>query len=409
MGLESGRITTSNQVTPNLTVKSTENGYGVVYSVILDDESKLITEKKLQGTYSIGAIQFRLVDDSTTPSELLPIAYPLNKNVNSVPVRNEIVIIHTPTNGGDYYYTKSAEEINPYQTSIPNLISTKFKPGNSDSRSNSTEYNKVSTTNIPRKNTSQSSNEYDGFGDYYAQEIDGNIHKLNLYEGDTLIESRFGQSIRFSAYNNAENTFSPTITIRNGENPETLSAENGISIEEDVNNDGNIIFLGSGDRLLEYTLPVDNPYESFTNYPNELKGNQILLNSDRILLSAKTAEMIFVSKKDVGFITDGQFSIDASRGINITTDDDILVNTNDRNFDINIGSGVITLGTDGDVEKAPKGETLVSLLEELVDLINQQIYLTPSGPTSAGPTNAAQFSALKSKLKTMLSNNVELK
>jgi len=39
----------------------------------------------------------------------------------------------------------------------------------------------------------------------------------------------------------------------------------------------------------------------------------------------------------------------------------------------------------------------------LIDAITQQIYLTPSGPTSAGPTNVATFTSIKNKLNTMLS------
>jgi hypothetical protein len=119
--------------------------------------------------------------------------------------------------------------------------------------------------------------------------------------------------------------------------------------------------------------------------------------------------MIGVAKKDIGFITDGQFSIDATGGINVTTDASIFVDTKDRDFNIDIGNGTIFLGTDGELEAAPKGETLVELLGELIDLIAQQIYLTPSGPTKAGPTNVAEFSALKSKLNSILSNNVQLK
>jgi hypothetical protein len=45
----------------------------------------------------------------------------------------------------------------------------------------------------------------------------------------------------------------------------------------------------------------------------------------------------------------------------------------------------------------------------MIDLIAQQIYLTPAGPSSPGPTNVAQFTTLKSKLNTLLSNNVQLK
>lgn len=417
--MDPSRVTKSNKIIPNLVSKISENGYGVVYDVILGKDSPLIKLKKLEGTYSIGAIQFRLMGDKTTPNELLPIAYPLNKNINSLPLRNEIVIIHTPSDGGDYYYTKSAEELNPYQTAISNLISSKFKAGKQNSGGNSKDYQKVSSTNITRKNTSQSTNEYDGFGNYYNQEIGGNIHKLKLYEGDTLLESRFGQSIRLSGYNNPDNEFYPTISIRNGENPESFNRETTLDTEEDINKDGNIIFLSSGDRLLNYILPTKNKKESFFNYPNELRGNQILLNSDRIILSAKNAEMIGVAKKDIGFITDGQFSIDATQGINITTGNsesavDINIDTNNGNIDLHSGNGLIRLGVgldndESNLEPAVKGETLVQILSEFMTIVAQQIFATPAGPTSPGPTNNPQINALHNKLNSMLSNYVQLK
>ena len=41
---------------------------------------------------------------------------------------------------------------------------------------------------------------------------------LKLFEGDTIIQSRFGQSIRFSGYNNSERKLHPSIIIRNREN-----------------------------------------------------------------------------------------------------------------------------------------------------------------------------------------------
>ena len=73
------------------------------------------------------------------------------------------------------------------------------------------------------------------------------IKRLKIYEGDTIIQSRFGQSIRMSGYNNGSNNFSPTIIIRNKQ------AEGGLGgllagndIEEDVNKDGSTIAITSG-------------------------------------------------------------------------------------------------------------------------------------------------------------------
>jgi len=42
-------------------------------------------------------------------------------------------------------------------------------------------------------------------------------------------------------------------------------------------------------------------------------------------------------------------------------------------------------------------------MEELIDAIVQQVYLTPSGPSATGPTNVPKFNSIKSKLKSALS------
>ena len=379
-----------------------ENEVAIVYSVILDESHPEI--KSGRSTLAdIGSIQCRLM--SSIQNNELIIAKPLDSTVTILPIRNQTVFVQKF--GSNYVYTQIAKGSSPNTSSPTNAISSLF-PGKQKVKSGNTgkKYSNVSNTGITRKD-SNSINDLDGYGDYFTAEE--GIHKLKLYEGDVLFQSRFGQSIRLSGYNNSENVFSPTLILRSGESPENRKLPEESLVEENVNEDGNIIFLGSGEKILEYTLPIENKKESFSNYPSELKGNQILLNSDRIIISAKSQEMIFASKLDMGFITDSQFSIDASRGIDITVDDEIDINTKDFNFNLNIGNAIIKLGTDGTLEKAPKGETLVKLLGELIDLISKQIYVTPAGPTSLGPTNVALFSTLKNKLESMLSSNVQLK
>ncbi len=379
-----------------------ENEVAIVYSVILDESHPEI--KSGRSTLAdIGSIQCRLM--SSIQNNELIIAKPLDSTVTILPIRNQTVFVQKF--GSNYVYTQIAKGSSPNTSSPTNAISSLF-PGKQKVKSGNTgkKYSNVSNTGITRKD-SNSINDLDGYGDYFTAEE--GIHKLKLYEGDVLFQSRFGQSIRLSGYNNSENVFSPTLILRSGESPENRKLPEESLVEENVNEDGNIIFLGSGEKILEYTLPIENKKESFSKYPSELKGNQILLNSDRIILSAKSQEMILASKLDMGFITDNQFSIDASRGIDITVDDEIDINTKDFNFNLNIGNAIIKLGTDGTLEKAPKGETLVKLLGELIDLISKQIYVTPAGPTSLGPTNVALFSTLKNKLKSMLSSNVQLK
>jgi len=387
--------------TQNSTTRNTDKGsMATVYKVILDTDDDILkdleVEEQLKSKY-IGAIQFRLTTQPNKRDESLSIALPYNKGNVSLPTINETVRIIKLESGGFTYERIIGSPLPNVNTDTSAISDTQKKEKAADVAS-SAGYSKVHTTGISGLSK---------LGDYF--EPQPNIHKLKLYEGDTLLESRFGQSIRFSGYNNGDNEFSPTITIRNGESGESLSNDIGVSTEEDINKDNNIIFLGSGNSLLNYSLPIKNKKESFFNYPNELRGNQILLNSDRIILSAKNAEMIGVAKKDIGFITDGQFSIDATQGINITTEAGIFVDTKNRDINMNIGNGVVALGTDGELEPAVKGETLVEILSEFMTIVAQQIFVTPSGPTSPGPTNNPQINALHSKLNSMLSNHVQLK
>jgi len=373
---------------------------GVVYEVILDEENPIIPEVEVDNptTRLVGAIRFRLTTDTSANTGKLQTAYPKNLNFKSLPLKNEIVTITTGATG-NFFYERSGTELTPNNNADETTIKTTFGTDSKAKVSNSSTYQSVSTTGIARS-TNDSSNEYDGYGDYF--ETDEFVHKLKLYEGDSYIESRFGQSIRFSGYNNPENELNPTITIRNGENAESKQNDESFTTTEDINKDGNIIFLGSGEYLLPYTLPTENSRASFKNYPSELKGNQIVLNSDRIVLSAKAAEMVFASKKDVGFITDGQFSIDATNGIDVTVDGDTNITTNNRNVNINSGNGKINLG-DANLESLVKGETLVQLMTELITAIEVMTVLTGAG-ISTPPVNVASFTTVKGKLRTMLSN-----
>ena len=413
MGLQSGRIGTSNNTISNSIGFANQPSYGVVYEVLTDVGSETAKAKGLGTSVTIGCIRFRLLSDNSiniNSVEQLSIAYPLDKNSLTLPTRNEIVIIHSF--GGNKHYSRIGGDVTPNLNANTDLISKKFDNEiKIDSSNDATNYQNVSSTGISRTNKNSGKSDFDGYGDYFTD--NSNIHKLKLYEGDTLLESRFGQSIRFSGYNNSENKFAPTITIRNGENADSLQSDVGTSTEENINKDGNIIFLGSGEKLLEWTLPTTNAKESFFNYPTELKGNQILLSSDRIILSAKTSEMIFASKGDIGFITDSQFSIDTTKGINVTADDNIYFDIKgNRDFQITTsGGGSIALGSTNkfELEPAVKGKTLVKLLSEFMLIVAQQIFVTPAGPSAPGPTNNPKINKIHSELNNILSSNVQIK
>ena len=119
--------------------------------------------------------------------------------------------------------------------------------------------------------------------------------------------------------------------------------------------------------------------------------------------------MIIVGKKNIGMITDGKLSLDARGGINITSEDNLFIDTKNKTLSINIGNGKINLGTDGELDYALKGNVLLDILREFMEIVGQQIFVTPAGATSPGPTNNARLNTLIGKLNDSLSKNIQLK
>ena len=112
--------------------------------------------------------------------------------------------------------------------------------------------------------------------------------------------------------------------------------------------------------------------------------------------------MIFYSKKNYGFISDGGLSIDNKLGMTINLGDHSNITTNGRDININTGStGKINLGV-GALESMVKGDTLLLLMQELISQIQLIIVATPAGPSSP-PVNAAAFASISSRLNTILS------
>jgi len=369
---------------------------GYVYSVILDENDEYAS-KSLFKSSLIGAIRFRTTDNQTPNDKNIPIAFPFDKNCKTLPVIGEQVEIYGQP--GNYSYKRIGAEPNP-SYSAKRRINEQFQP-KSDSTADSSKYNENAVTGTPDTTNNTKNDELDKLGKYY--DVQPGLHKLKLYEGDTLIESRHGQSIRFSGYNNSKRTFSPTIILRNSESIQNKKKNYLESVEEDINGDGSIISLSSANyELSNIGSNLKQTPKSFKEFPEKLIGDQILINSGRLIFSAKSAEMMFYSKKNYGFVSDGALSINNAKGIEASVGEDINIVMNDRNFAIHSGKGSIFLG-DEDREPLVKGKTLVSLLRDLIAEIIKQQYLTPSGPTKIGPENVAAFKSIDSKLETMLS------
>lgn len=297
-------------------------------------------------------------------------------------------------------------------------------------------------------NKKNQNSDYVGFlGNYFL--TNNKIRRLKKYEGDTSIESRFGQSIRFSAYDDNRNNDkggyvdykgnidvkgafggggNPMVLIRNRQRPiasdipivihkklppipkiTEIEKNVGGLIEEDINHDGSSIHLTSGKTESKWKTTVyksmfgdiseEQPnYDGITNfkYP-KLNGDQIIINSDRLILSSRFGESFHYSKKRYGIVTDSECTLDAQDQVVITTNNKTVIN-----------SPAIYLGQyDETNEPALLGQTSVNWLFELCNWLKTHIHHLFPGTTDE-PVQLQELMALQLRLEKLLSRRVFL-
>jgi hypothetical protein len=362
-----------------------------------------------------GAIRYkRIGTDGELNEDRLPIAFPLTRNNFTLPVINEIVKLHDMA--GRMYYEKISPENSPnFNTELTLLYANAKQTQEGVGSANKTILDTYNETNVSgiatntRHNHLSSTIRQDFVGEYFKRNM--RIHQLALNEGDTLLQGRFGNSIRFSGYihdDKNNGTQHPAILIRNGESNKNQQKKVYDVVSEDINEDGTSIQITSGKYKTLYestTIKVNK--EANDTYPSsdQLIGDQIVVNSGRIILSSKTAETFLFSKKNFSIFTDDIVTIDTEKGFNlISQNGNIELKTKgSKNIILTIENGKIYAGNNSATEQMLLGNTLVDLLTQLIDAINAMTIATPSGPSAPGPINKAPFNQVKNNLKTALS------
>jgi hypothetical protein len=351
-----------------------------------------------------GAITYEFEDSKAIDDY----AYPFDKNNFTFPIKGETVVIVKIENQTYWLpfsttpYSSFRQDYPTYRLSTPEDITP---PASTSSGGD-------------KRQTAQTggTNNSGGKSQSKKYKVNDKIKFLKPKEGDTFLTGRVGNTIRFSEFFLTEDdkTASPSIFIRNKQNPELDSKKIGELIEEDINKDGTSIYLVSNKVKVPFKEEIKKEKVGFKGYPSsgDFKGDQLFVNSDRILLSAKAKEFIIFGKSNTGIITDGNFSVDTAKDVYMHADKNITIHSKGSNqiFLNSDSGGKIYLGKNkgegdagADVQKMVLGGELVKVLEDLIDAIVQQVYLTPCGPSATGPVNAPKFNSIKSKLKVILS------
>jgi hypothetical protein len=356
-----------------------------------------------------GAITYRFESRIKTEEY----AFPFDKNNLTFPIKGETVVI-LKIEDNTYWL--------PYSTTpYPNYRRNSNVFDQSKSTSND------SGTLTPEKSPTK--------GEYKVNE---KIKFLKPRQGDTIITGRNGNTIRFSDLFLTEDdkTSSPSIFIRNVQDKELDDKKISTLVDENFNKDGTYIYITSNKVKIPYNITendsnlkkafnekkaysLDEKGSNKIDYPkdDELKGNQLYVNSDRILLSARVNEFLVFGQKQVGVFSGGRFSVDAMNDVYMFANKSNIIfhaGGSGKQIFLKSDGGEVYIGKndkpgkDGDpVQPMVLGGELVKVLEDLIDEINKQWYPTPSGPTptDAGPLNKPKFEAIKSKLKVILSES----
>jgi len=241
------------------------------------------------GYDSIGTIFYTILEDNTPLEEVSSanIARPIFSNLKHYPLKNEIVLIlsskdkelyNSPNSSIAYYFPTLNIWNHPHHNALPTV------KGLSET-STEQDYEKTEA-GIIRKVTDEGTGV--NLGKYFQEAL--NIKPLLPYEGDYIIEGRFGNSIRLGSTNIGEdipdennnnwsstgNTGDPITIIRNGQSNE-LDDKGWVHTIEDINNDLTSLYLTSNQQLSNFRVASTN----FQSYQAKLE----LPQSDTIILT----------------------------------------------------------------------------------------------------------------------------
>jgi hypothetical protein len=282
----------------------------------------------------IGTIYFEPLDGRSINVNY---AYPIFPQIKMYPLVNEIVLLagipskfvedEQNTDTVYYYFPPTGIWNHPHHNAYPAI----------------TNYSKLQE---------EQSNDYESVNGAYVRRIDedptginlnftkyanpsqdtfvekADIHPLLSFNGDVIYEGRWGNSLRFGSTistppnsqllinNNWSVTGSngdPITILRNGQ-PTNSTDEGWIPITEDTSKDLSSIYLTSYQKI-----PFSIANENFVSYttppttPAQFTHPQIIINSDRIILNAKSDSILISGQNSVGLSSNNSINLEAKQ------------------------------------------------------------------------------------------------
>jgi hypothetical protein len=375
-----------------------------VIDIILDESHPSYTSDK-----DIGLIKFRTKDG---PSG---IAYPKNSYLFVPPLKHETVFIVsaasdiTNVSPGKvtYYYLDVVSTWN-----ILNFNPNPYSDSSKNTKSKSEEYHSFGG-NLKKDDNID-------FGEYFEKKP--YIPMLKPFEGDVILQSRWGGYFRLGSTNKNKNNWSkegdngvPIIILSlNGKEKEKIEVK-----EENINEDTSSIYLCEKQKIdlnpasekLDSFDKTNNKPESVSKYSSK---SQIILNSNRLVFNSKEDGIFLLSKKFISLSSEKSLNFDSEK-VSINSDN-LYIDNNSMSLESQndiklktksflIDSNILKFGSNNAKEPVILGTKLIEFLSRLLAGL-QTLTVTCSTPLSPSspPINLAVFVNLLSDLQQLISS-----
>jgi hypothetical protein len=267
---------------------STDNIIPVrVKDIILDKNHPEVTSGKFKPIDGIGVIKYVNLTQSINveDTKTLPYAFPINSFNTTLPLINEVVLLVKGP--------RESEELSQYDYYISILGI----------------YNDINYLPLEKESEPQ-----DDDAPGYEYEENSKTRPLYPFNGDTIIQGRLGNSIRFGGAKSPMNTLTNN---SNKQKPITILTNGHEELEvtelyvEDINKDDSSIYLTS-----QHTIPLKQSKVKFAGaktrpiLSDAYEGKQIILNSGRLFFNSTEEDIIFTATNSLG-ISSKQTFIDS--------------------------------------------------------------------------------------------------
>lgn len=372
---------------------------GRVIDIILNDQYPEID--KYGGPNGIGTIFYELNNfiggENGTAKPFFP-------QLSAYPLVNEMVLIFKLPNSNigrntaeeSYYYINMISLWNhPHHNAYPNPVTSNTLP-----ESQQRDYKQTSAGSVRRVTDEETG--IDLNSDINLSQATfverNNIHPLLPFAGDVIHQGRWGNSIRFGStvqnglpdglnlnnWSDVGTNGDPITLIRNGQ-PLNASDEGWKHITENINDDLSSIYLTTSQSI--QLFPSSENYRSFNTLPTSISTfikPQIILNSDRVVINAKTDSVLLSAQKSISLSTNSS------------------VNINTKTFSIDAGS--IKLGSKDAPESVVKGDTLYFQLNGICDALTSMLEILSTSKTyiNGVPANDIKSNQVYSSVKTQI-------